>query len=302
MPKPRIIKEGLLYDLKRGSVIDLGFGEDNKFFAVLVQSGHCGNGYFIPTIVTAWAKDAKAAGEYAKFKARTKTGSKDCIIATCEISYIEKFMIELIRMHDPYCSTKTHNSVNKPYEEIRRRRIVLPAICPTNPDETLIRLDGNIVEIKMAENYDDDCVLERYCAPSIKGEKITYPHKLNLQEILNEYYDINTIKYGIGKRNELLMALYYQHAGENNVAGIKYSHGMLEFPVGNGHTVKRTLSPQTRAHLDVFCEKQLAKQEELPAQSDPLYDYTPSRPSQIDKFKQRLANTERIVAEREQKK
>ena len=282
MPSYVIRKDNHIIDSVTGSKYQYR-GDNDKNFAVIVKSGHCEDKrYFIPIVRGVRAKDMESAAYFIRQTARVKRHHKDCIIDACEISRLEDMLIHEINERDPYFIAKSYEQSDK--DDTIRRQIV---------DE---RYAGEMAYVKTA----DDCVVERYCAPRYYGNKMVYPHNINMREMLDDFFRIGVQKYGINGGYLTVLCLYYQIYGKKNDLGIKYNQerGVIGYIDSHGEKHARRLPEDHRRYMDEYedaqkiIEEQRREEERKRAEEDRLF--VSSRPSKMDRFKTRLAKTAEI--------
>ena len=164
-------------------------------------------------------------------------------------------------------------------------------------DEKYARFHGHV---KTAEEYDEDCVVERFCAPRWQGEKLVYPQNINMREMLDEFFKQKVRIYGCDGGFLTLMCLYYEIYGVNNALGIKYNsqHGILGYINSNGDKFAKKLPLELQKHMDEYERKRKEAEERAAEQKrrEEEYERThkAARRSKTDRFRARMAKTEEI--------
>lgn len=281
MPSYVIKGDGELLDLN-GSPIRKYGSDDDKCYAVVVKCGHCGEGYFIPIMMTAKCKDIESAIEYVKATPRLQRSRKDVVLAAFEITPLERFFIESINDHDSYL----RGYFSKDDFEIVNARIFHGRkFSYKGKDKDRDGFD----EIKTADMFDNFHVLQRAFAPRYFGEKLVYPTRVNRDELLHEYFKQATIRFGIKRGDAFFPSLYYQMYGNGNDLGIKYvNSGYLTYR-NDGKIVTAEITEKLfsaiKEKLDdanISSSKTKAKLEVDEQQSEI------KRVSQVDKFNKRF--------------
>lgn len=206
MPSKNIKRKGLLFD-EYGALIREVHSENDKCYAVIAKCGHCGDGYFIPIMFTEKCKDIQNAIELVKATPMVKRDRKDCILEAFEITSFEKFCIESVNAHDPYLK----GYLRKKTIEIDERKVINEETIK-NPIES----DFKHFNIKTADEYSSNYVLERYFAPYFLGSDLIFPKKVDTQQLLHDFIQRACIRYGMKKENPFFLGLYYRLYGEDN--------------------------------------------------------------------------------------
>ena len=198
---------------KNGTIINNYRDSDgNKLFAVITKCGHSGAGYFIPIMFVVYAKDVNAAIDTAKTFARVRAHKKDAIVDAFEISEMEANFIEAVNDVDPYLNGHAveDDAITQnrkiPYQpkteyELRAYRDLEPI---------------TLYDIKTADQFYPDNVLERYLAPVKPGDKYIYPKTINRTAFMQEYLNEKTYRLGIIKGRAHFLSYYYQIFGIDN--------------------------------------------------------------------------------------
>lgn len=269
-----------------GSYLSNIHSNDDKYFAIITKCGHCGKGYFIPIIFTTKCKDVSTAIEIAKARPRTKRSDKDIILDAFEVSQLECYLIKTINDHDNYLTSKDMVTADNSFD----RRV----------------LDNNVVEyfnaqqknnhlvynnIKLAEDYDDKFVLEKYFAPIMQGNKLVYQKKPKKDQLLHDFFKQNCIIHGIKRNNAYFLSMYYQMYGENNDLGIKFADNKFYYEC-DGSIQTCEIPPEILSYVLEYINKQTKQQ----AEENSYYSksQTSSRPSAMDKFNRRLSKTKQL--------
>lgn len=278
---------------------------DQKNYIVLAELGHCGQGYFIPVLFPVKASSIEEAKQLAREIPRVKHDKKHAIIFCKECTYHERKIIRYLNDFDNFLTSDIKNGAN---EEIRQRRIRTPLYIQ-DLEKTLRKSnDQKIMEeylnIKTADKFPHDMILQRYCAPIDNNGRLLF-RKINIQDMLKEYFEAKTNeilhteipepdqhasdyisqkeKYDkLQNSREKIIKHYFYLYGPKNSLGIKYdvSNHTLSHPA-----LKTTIEMlYNENEIPIYADKQ----EEI----DPSFDDTTThRPSQIDKFNARLAKT-----------
>lgn len=268
-------------DAQTGEFFEYRGGND-KNFAVIARCGHClDKHYFIPVVKSTRAKDAESAAYFIRQTARVQRDKNNCIIDVCEVSILEDMLIHTINEKDPFFIAHSQREVD--VDDTMRRRII---------DEKYARFHGHV---KTAEEYDEDCVVERFCAPRWQGEKLIYPQNINMREMLDEFFKQKVRIYGCDGGFLTLMCLYYEIYGVNNALGIKYNsqHGILGYINSNGDKFAKKLPLELQKHMDEYERKRKEAEERAAEQKrreEELLrrEVSTRRISPIDRFKARM--------------
>lgn len=199
-------REGYLIS-QTGGLIDNIRSDNDKCYAVIVECGHCGNGFYIPIMFTERCKDIKSAIEAVKTKPMVKRDRKDCVLEAFEITLFEKFFIESINNHDPYLK----GCLKKDSDEINERRVMSEELANTMQES-----EYGYCNLKTADEYNKNYVLESYFAPYFLGSDLIFPKKANKKQLLHDFFQRATIRYGLLKESPFFMTLYYQLYGKDN--------------------------------------------------------------------------------------
>jgi len=234
------------------------YGEDLKRFAVIVQGGHCGKGYFIPVILTVTAQTKEIAIEIAKNIGKIKK-RQGAILAATEVNKPQFLALEHISARDEYFQLSNTAFLS----DLHERRVVIESTAKFV--ETEYEGKNNKItkdEIRTADQYDDKYVLQRYFAPTYYGDKLVYNNHYNqnqVKQIILDYIEQNTFEIGV-KNNDLdLLALYYQIFGENNKYNVDYNEGILSYTDEYGEKIEAIATEK----LIPFLESSKAEFEKL---------------------------------------
>ena len=286
MPSNIIRKNGYLRDSETGCISDKVISdnpEENKVYAAILRCGHCGDGYFIPIMFTAKAKDVYSAIETVKTNPRVQRQKKDVVLAAFEITELEQYFIETVNNHDPYLKG-WHLKGN---DQILDRRVYSDNEEHSINKRYNRRLDDR--NIKVADDYRSYYVLERFFAPRMQGDNIVpASRKINRDELMREYFTQNTIRHGMKKGNAFFLALYYQQYGKNNDLGLEYYNGYITF-MNDGKRWTYEVKPEAEIRLDQKVKEE-AEQERLQKQEEEkfLQKKGKATSSAIDRFNNRM--------------
>lgn len=288
MPSKTIRKKHELYNLKGGllnTIVDPD--GNNKEYAVIAKCGHCELGYFIPIMFLQYAKDAKLAAEATRINGFVKHDDKDCILDVVELHGLEYTFIENANRGDPFLNgyiTKDDDAM------INRQVADDPNIDYYKNNPTITPPTQNI---KTADAYYPVQTLEKAYAPIFDGNKYIYPRNLNAKQLLHDFIREKTFMRGVIKGDISYLSLYYQMYGENNELGIKLKDNKFYCFAKNTRKVYEI--PQV--YLNHIKESGILEKDANPKTTEPEITYknvieSPTdkkRPSQVDKFKARLA-------------
>lgn len=285
MPSNINLKNNLLINDNGSHITDIHSNND-KSFAVIARCGHCGHGYFIPIIFTTKCKDISTAIEIIKSRPRVKRDKKDAILDAFEISKLESYFIKTINDHDTYLTNK---DCLDSIDYLDRRILDTRSVDFFNNNQ-----DANnkffYKDFKTAEEYSEDCVLEKYFAPIFQGTKLVYPRKPKKDQLLHDFFRHNCIRYGIKRNNAYFLSMYFQMYGENNDLGIKFYDNKFYYEY-NGNVEFCEIPQEILSHI----LKCLEQNSHNAADSEIDYHTTDyKRESAMDKFNRRLQKTKQI--------
>ena len=282
-------------------------GEPDKYFGVIAKCGHCGDGYFIPIVFEVKARDIEAAKEIALNFPRVKKNVKGTIIDAFEISENEYcFIHEVNKMHESYLNSHYNGYNNENSDQIRDRRIAINLEESNLPNYIRRQCDNRIIRTK--DDYDKLWnMFERNFAPIKVGDKYVYPN-FNRQKAMRDYYYSSTLRFGINNSNTYLMVLYHRLFGDNNEIGIKVEDEYVQYiKEKNGQRKKITIEIPEKVEqvlkyiqsdeMAISCKRFVNRSSQYSLE-DLVNDSanTSNRPSQIDKFKARMAKTDKKVS------
>lgn len=208
---------GYIYT-KKGHVLSQTRAEsENKYYAVITRCGHCGDGYFMPIMFQIYARSVDAAIAEARTFPRVRSHKKDAIIDAFEISPEQALFIQFVNDVDPYL-----NGYAVEDDDFTRNRRV--ALEPKSDYEYNKRSDSHqkeADEIKTANEYVADYVLERYCAPIREGDHYVYPKSIHRNAFIKDYFNEKCYRNGIHKGRPHFLSVYYQIYGKDNDLGLQ---------------------------------------------------------------------------------
>ena len=247
MSEKNFKKEGVLYDSK-GAVVTNLHSDENKNFAVIAKCGHCGRGYYIPIMFSAYCKDIHTAIERVKSIPRVKRDNKDVIIDAFEITQLEDHLINSISDRDSFL--KGYYTPDSP--EIQVRRLLVDSRVEELFEENKgISEDELKAIIRTADTFSEDFVLQRQFAPIIQGGKIIYSRRYDRKQLLEDYFTKAVYRHGVRKANTYFMSMYYQLYGKNNKLGLVFDNGWFVYRDEDGKL-------HSYAVEDVYYEKLVA--------------------------------------------
>lgn len=302
------MQDDLFFDIKSGSAYIHGDTNcDLKFYAVVVRGGHVGSGYCIPVIATIMARNKETAIKIAENIGGVKKAIKHIVLAIEEVNEIEYYALEYINDCDPYINNK-HNTKLLP--EVMDRRVILPSMVDKEFKNTK-HYKGDFIDkkrpnyskvpkelVKTADQYDDIHVLQRHLAPTMYGDKLIFPSKLNLRSVLGEYLEKNLYELGVKQLKASAMSFYYQLFGLHNRPGLYYKDKCLVFYDHEGKKQYIKVPNAVRPYLDKakkkFMEEEMAYLAKKEAENNnPTKDIV--LPSKREKFKKRYAKYQQIL-------
>lgn len=281
--------------------------KQDKRFAVVVKCGHCGKGYFIPIIFTATCKDLEAAKEIAKNTPRVKNAGKGTVIDAFEISEIEfRFINEVNYRHDSYLNSKFNGLFNDTNRQVIGRRIAMDL-----SDDLTGGVHRDYRRIRTREDYNQIWnKFERHFAPVNVNGKLVYPDPRR-EQYMHDFYKSATMRFGLNKDDVYLMLLYYRMYGDNNELNISLEDEYIRY-IDMRKDGGRKISMVIPENLERMIEEKLGNEygiksynpnrkrnveSDIMAYIDDEQTFkTTTRPSQIDKFKARMAKTDKKVS------
>lgn len=284
----------------------LAYLKDNKYFAAAVMCGHAGNGHFVPIIFNIAAKDVDSAIDIIKASPRVKNNAQKCILGIGEISLCEYDFINFINNYDPFLIKK------EPPND--KRKVLMPSYADVlskyNYGKSLTNQEKEILEkildnpYKYSEDYPDFYILQKTFAPSLIGDRIVYPKKVNMDALLYEYYK-NRIEFlGIKNKKPFALARCIQIFGFENEFGIRLdsSNNTIYFTnkYGKNESIKITKksTESILSHEDFRLRNALKKsQRQTSIEPLPEIETTIKLTSAIDKFNRRLEKSKQAQAE-----
>ena len=207
----KMIRDGeFIRDRSGGVVTSLGSDEERtKCYAVIVECGHCGRGYYIPIMFTTRASNIQNAIKDIKMTPKVKREKVNCVLDAFEITELEKFTIDALNDHDDYLL----GYVEKDSGKMKERRIA----SFINEDES----------VRTADEYHYYDVLARAFAPRYVGSDLIVPTRINRKELVDEFMKVGAIRYGIKREDPFFPMLYFLERGEDNELGIKLDGNIL---------------------------------------------------------------------------
>ena len=285
-----ILDENIILNTRTGELKNVDLSNSTDSYAVILKCGHCGKGYFIPLLFTITANSPEMAVEIATKLGKVKKSAKSVVLGVEKIDQKTYLALEHINDCDPYFYTTT-DGVFDLYE----RRVAMEGLVDFEESD-IPKRNTKIPKsvIKTADKYDDKYVLQRYFAPVRYGEKLVFPKKANMKQLIDEYLYYNTIELGFKRRKVNALSFYYQIYGENNNLGIKYNNGVVSFKDLNSDKIHYIEVPENmKKHLDQ-AKEQFEEEKKKQSQSKPHKDI--KIPSATEKFQKRYAKYKEIIS------
>ena len=287
MPSKETIQGGYLLDANGSPIERVKTGND-KNYAVILKCGHCGAGYFIPIMFTVASKDIQSAVKSAKLLGRVQRDRSDCVLGAFEITPHERTFIESINDRDPYL----RGMIGKDDDQIVDRRVYHEITDSRDSGKDHRNWSG----IKTAEDYNPYYALERIFAPRYERGRWVTPNRVNKDEILDEFFLQNTLRFGIRKGQSYVLALYYQEYGKDNILGVEYDNGYIHFQSdGKKRTVAVSDNQEKRMKAFITKENEALQKKKLEEESlrgQTQDELSASKaPSRIDRFNARFNKT-----------
>lgn len=257
------------------------FNKQKKYFAIVVKAGHCGQGKFIPILVVVNASSKEMAIDIAKNLGKVKKGNNKNILAAEEIDYTTYLALEFINDCDPYIYLEQSKDVR----DLEERTIPMKGAIEWENNDHPIR--GRIPKecVKTAEDYDRKYVLQRYFAPVRYGDKLIFPNRVNMKELIKDYLRENTIELGLKKKKLNALSFYYQLFGEDNDLNIHYNDGKMIYKDHVGRLSYINVPENMLHHLEDAKKK--FQEEEKRQEEQKQIESNIKLPSAREKFEQR---------------
>ena len=217
-------RDGEVIRNRNGLAVGFAVDESGKksfpLYALVVECGHCNNGYYVPMMITVYAKDKEHARmDVLENVPRLKRDRRDCIKACFEITELEKLFIESINSHDPYLQAKDDVIV----EEVLERQLLLEDIARERWDRK------EFERVKTADDVGYYHALERYFAPRVKGAKLQFQKSVNKDELLSDFFRCATQRYGTEIGDSYFPLLYYMQYGSKNDLNIFFENNTIMY-------------------------------------------------------------------------
>lgn len=269
---------------------------DKKYFAVVAMCGHSSIGFFVPIIFPITAKDKESAINKIKATPRVKSEASRCVLGISEISKSEFGFLDFINTTDSFLTQK-----QSPDES---RRVLLHNFAElimkkqrgdelTSREKSMIKAIENKT-IRFAADYSDDYVLQKAFAPILINDKIFYPKKVNMDELLYEYYKTKINILGLTNQSDEALMYCLQIFGFENEFGVRYEteNNTANFVNQNGEYVSVELSEKAQNLILYYQESRLRNALNKPqkpklAEINPENEVKIKLPSAIDKFNKR---------------
>lgn len=283
MSRVNIKKDGYLVNDVYGYVIDEIHSDNDKCYAVIAECGHCRKEYRIIIMFTQKCKDLKTAIEMTKSTPMVRRDKKNCIIDAFEITPFEKFCIDAINDHDEYL----RGYLLKDTEEMLERRVLCEEMLPRVNDDA-----GRYLQVKTAEQYNKNYVLERYFSPFYQGEKLVFPQKVNRKDLVHDFIQRGCIRYGMLRNHYYFLALYYQLYGEDNDLRIEKRGNYFYYKKYD--EIVACEIPENMLHQIETKMQVMPKEEKQP--TDEFVSARPiERKSQTEKFYERMKKHQEMI-------
>ena len=292
-----------------GNVLDddIVFTDENKnrVFGAVVMCGYAGVGYYIPILFPVVAKDIESAKKILLTYPRVKANVAGCILSIKEISATEAEFIKLINLYDPYL-TYSNSKVM-----IARRKILMPFYAKMLNDkisghhlsgvekERLEKLQCcDVDKVKFSEEYGSYYVLQKYFAPSLEKGQIVYPKRINLDNVLRDYFESRTLHLGVKSENMQVISFYLRLFGNHNPLGITLDthSSQVQFFGDNGERKSKIVSKEFADKIvfnQEFRLRDAVEHKEANSEKTTFEGYgcKAKGVSQIEKFNRRLEKT-----------
>lgn len=277
--------DAALYN-EKGGLLESLHSENDKSFAIIIKCGHCGNGYYIPILLSCYAKNIKTAIKNIKAMPRVKRDYKYAVIDAFEVTDKENYMIKSINDHDPYLLGYDKEDD----EKILARRIPTSLRIKSILEDNLDATDSELKSlIETVDSFDEKYVIQRYYAPRIQGGKVTYLKRFDRKEFLEEYFTRETYRLGIRKSDIHFLSVYYQIYGENNKLGLKYNNGYFSFRTKEGKLYSRAVNDLSESLIEEADALREASNPKKSNQPEFFSGREIKRESATDKFNRRMA-------------
>lgn len=253
-------RDGIMIDKRTGIIQSFDLNKEKKYYAVVVKCGHVGAGKFVPILFSVNATSQEMAIELAKRMSRVKKENKSIILGIKQINNITALALEHINDCDPYM----YCSYANPLKATLRNRIVTSSgIVAWTPDELHNENKIDPQDVRTADMYPERFVLQRYFAPVKYGNKLRYPKKVNMSQLIDDYIYQNTIELGIKKGKVTTLSYYYQIYGKNNNLGISFDGKNIVYHDLDDVEQKLEVPENILKHLINMPEEPTVKKEEF---------------------------------------
>ena len=284
-----------IVNMKNGSVVSINSTDINrKYFAIVTACGHCTKNHYIPIMFDIVAQDMDMAIESVKHYPRVKYSdtslsylSKDVILAAYEVSRAELVLIHRINNRDSYLSGNSFNEKDQEREIIKRNYL-----------EELIRKDVSMLkyDIKTADEYPEELVLQRYFAPIKQGNSFVYKKIPRKESLLRDYIYQHMKDLPICKDNIHDFYYYLRAYGQPNDLNVSFNQESLLIN-RDGHIYTLAINQKMFNQLKRDEAEDWPKPK--PETNEDIEQKPTIRPSQIEKFRRRLGQKPQNSAEDE---
>ena len=251
-----------------------------KTYAVIIQGGHCGNGYFIPILTWRKGTDEKEVNEQLSDFSRLKKGSSRHNMYMTEITLMEGLLIEFINNYDEYLTSSNMDEANDD------RRLVIPKMLDIyNNIQGGYQKNQNRYSdknsIKTRDSFSEDYPIQRHIGPHLVDRQYVYDRDIDMHALLKDYFTVSVKNIAMKKlthqtkleqmvnnktanskqyiewkysKNELevhllqFLMIYYKLFGENNPLGIKYDKEHHQMVYNQDNTLVQIDIPQMPFH------------------------------------------------------
>lgn len=277
--------------------------KENKYFAVAAMCGHAGLGFFVPIIFPIASKSKHSAIEIIKAMPRVKNKASNFVLGINEIALAEYYFLSFINDCDQFLIS------TQPVPDLRK--VLLPSyanvITKHNRGNKLTTKEKLMLEniesknIFFSEDYPSTYVLQKAFAPSLIGDKIVYPNKVDMNILLAKYYTNRIQKLGIEKKNSATLCFCLEIFGFENTLGVSVDvqNNTMSF-INQEHQIE-TFPITEKIKEKIFALKSDRLVNAL--NKNNLQQVAPETayvkiPSAIDRFNKRLAKTAMYTPEK----
>lgn len=287
--------------------------KQNKYFAVVAECGHAGSGFFVPILFPVAANSKEDVIDIIKATPRVKNGSPQFILGLTEITLSEFDLLNHVNYNDDYLKRtsephETRKIMLSNYAEVKMKNDRGEKL--TGQEKVMLKSVIN-KKLLLVEDYPDNRILQKAFAPRMVRDKLVYPSKVNMNELLYDYY-VSAIKYfGIKLKNTFVLNKCLQIFGLDNEFGVKLDtkKNTITFTNKQGRIERLPILETTKDYILEHQETRLIGSitksqkptiEDILSSLDSSTDTTERPSSAVDKFNMRLAKMQQAKSPKEE--